>query len=356
MNALSDKAEGVRRAFRDQADACARLGSPFTQRLCNLLAERMDDTAAVFARVLSWPGDPSLRADSLPLRLCGALHGLVLAGRDAALAQAYPPNGAGDESLWQAVAAAARAHAPAILARLASPPQTNEVRRAAVLLPGFLEIARQYPGRPLIASELGASAGLNMNWDRYRYRLGDLAWGAADSPVLLAPEWRGKPVPAPAAAVSVAEKAGCDLNPLDASAPDDRLCLLSYIWADQADRLALARAALEMRDRFPVRVERADAVDWLARRLATPRAGAIHVVYHSIAWQYFPEAARQAGEVLLFAAGARATPEAPLAWLRFEDDGRGPGASLRLVTWPGGADRELARADHHGRWVEWHGP
>lgn len=349
------KAEEVRRAFRDQAGHCARLDSPFMQRLCALLADRLRHSNDVFAQVLQWPGRPDASHDALPLRLCGALHWLVLAGKNARLTHAYPPNHAADDALWQAVEAAAQAHAPAILMRLRSPPQTNEVRRSAVLLPGFLEIARRFPGRPFVTSELGASAGLNMNWDRYRYRLGTLAWGAPDAAVALAPDWRGDSLPDAPAELAVAERAACDLNPLDGRSPADRLRLLSYLWADQAERLALTRAALQTLERHPEPVERADAVQWLERRLAVPRPDVVHVVYHSICWQYVPKDAQTAGEALLRAAGARATERAPLAWLRFEEDGAGPGAGLWLTTWPGGADQTLARADHHGRWIDWRG-
>jgi hypothetical protein len=352
MAAPRTKAEEVRRAFRDQAGHCTRLDSPFMQRLCTLLADRLADSNDVFARMLQWPGRPDASHDAVPLRLCGALHWLVLAGLDARLAQVYPPNHAADDALWSAVETAAQAHEGTILARLESPPQTNEVRRSAVLLPGFLAIARRFPGRPLVTSELGASAGLNMNWDRYRHRLGALAWGAPDAPVALAPEWGGADLGERPAALTVAERAACDLSPLDGRSPDDRLRLLSYLWADQFERLALTRAALQMLERHPVQVERADAVEWLQRRLTEPRPDAVHVVYHSICWQYFPKDAQAAGEALLRAAGAE---RAPLAWLRFEDDGAGAGAGLRLTTWPGGTDRNLARADHHGRWIDWRG-
>jgi hypothetical protein len=254
------------------------------------------------------------------------MHWLVLAGVDAPLAQVYPPNPSADDALWSAVEDAAQAHGATILARLESPPQTNEVRRSAVLLPGFLEIARRFPGQSLVTSEPGASAGLNMNWDRYRYRLGALTWGEPDAAVVLAPDWRGAALPEPPAALTVAEKSACDLNPLDGRSPDDRLRLLSYLWADQTERLALTRAALQMLDRHPVQVERADAIAWLQRRLAVPRPDAVHVVYHSICWQYFPKDIQAAGEALLRAAGARATERAPVAWLRFEEDSAGPGA------------------------------
>lgn len=67
-------------------------------------------------------------------------------------------------------------------------------------------------------------------------------------------------------------------------------------------------------------------------------------------------AARARIETALAAAGARATAAAPLAWLRLEGDGTEPGAALTLTLWPGGATRLLARADYHGRWIDWRGP
>lgn len=347
-----DPVDAVRAGFRGQAAACAKLGSPFTARLCRLFADRVVPANAVFARILSWPGDIGPARDSVPLRLCGALHELMLAG-DEVLRAAYPPNDAGDDALWSAILETLRRHESLVLTRLDSPPQTNEVRRSAVLLPGFLEIARNFPGLPFVTSELGASAGLNMNWDRYRYRLGPLSWGDPVSPVSLSSDWRGAapPVPAP---LTVIERAGCDLDPLPVDAESGRRRLLAYIWADQTDRLAAARAALQVHARHPLTVERADAVDWLGRRLAVPRPGMVHVVYHTIMWQYLPSESQAAGEALLRAAGARASADAPLAWLRLEGDGSDQaGAALRLTIWPSGSDRLLARADFHGRWIEW---
>ena len=49
-----------------------------------------------------------------------------------------------------------------------SPPQTNEIARSAMLLPGFLAIARE-AGLPLDICEIGSSAGLNLLFDRFAY-------------------------------------------------------------------------------------------------------------------------------------------------------------------------------------------
>ena len=102
-------------------------------------------------------------------------------------------------------------------------------------------------------------------------------------------------------------------------------------------------------------VDRGDALDWLPGRLAAARRGRLHLVFHTIAWQYLPAEARARGEAILSRAGARATPEAPLARFAMEADG-GRGAALRLTLWPGGETLDMGRADFHGRWVEWRPP
>lgn len=345
-------ADTIHAAFRHQASACMTLGSPFTARLCQLFAERQLPGGAVAYRLLNWPGDPRPSADSLPLRIAGCLHALVLEGRDALLATAYPPGAADDDTLWSMVEQACDIHADFLLTRLNSPPQTNEVRRSGALLPGFLTIANLF-GKPLVLSEIGASAGLNLHWDRYRYSLGDRTWGDPASSVRIEPEWRGNPPPN--GAVSVAQRAACDLNPLDPGNTDDRLRMLSYIWADQEDRLARTRAALTLASNNQLKVEKADAMDWLRVRLGKTFAGATHVIFHTIAWQYLPKVLQVEGERLLQDAGSRATAEAPLARLSLEADGGSDGASLTLQVWPSGEKREIGRADFHGRWVKWKG-
>lgn len=342
----------IRDAFLRQADACNTLGSPFTARVSRLHAERLEAGSAVADRILGWQGDPSPSADSVPLRIAGCLHALVLEGKAPQLAAVYPPHASDDESLWGAIHEAEHEHAGFILDRLASAPQTNEVRRSGALLPGFLLLGAMF-GKPLVLSELGASAGLNLQWDRYRFDLGGRTYGPEDSSVQIKPEWRGNPPPS--GDVTVSARAGCDLNPIDAADPAQRLRMLSYIWADQPDRLERTAHALDIAARDKLSVEKADAIEWLDRRLATPHPGAVHVIYHTIAWQYFPRALQDKGNALIADAGARATADAPLAHLSLEADGKPGGASLTLQIWPSGETKEIGRADFHGRWVDWKG-
>ena len=241
-------------------------------------------------------------------------------------------------------------HAAEIRPRLDTQVQTNEVRRCAALLGGFLAAARS-AGLPLRLLEIGSSAGLNLFWDRYRYALGPHRWGDPDCPLLLDAEWRGDP-PDLHAPVRVASRQGCDLFPLDVRDPAQLRRIESFLWADQVDRHRLLHAAAASLPPEGAPIERIGACEFLQRELATPTRGVATVLFHSHMWWYLPASDRKEVARCLEAAGADARPDAPLFWLRME----APGieyCEVRLRAWPGGEERLLARAHHHGRWVEW---
>lgn len=333
--------------FDKQADACLRLGSPFMHRLLTLCGQRLTAGDPVTDRLIAWPGDATALGDAIALRFAGALHALVLMGRDAGLASAYPPNSVDDDALWQAVSVAMATHRDHILHWLDSAPQTNEVRRSTAMITATQMLADRFPGLPFRISELGASAGLNLYFDRYALTLPDGTTRGAEAPVItLTPDWTG-PLP-PVAEVQIAERRGVDLNPLNPDDPDARLRLKSYTWPDQPDRLARLDAALSIAE--PV-VDRADAAAWLAQRLATPSPGVIDLVFHTIAWQYFPPATDAACRATLEAAGQRATPDAPLAHLWVEAEQGKSLATVLLHIWTGTGPKEtlyLGDMNPHG--------
>lgn len=337
-----------RRHAEAQAGFCHHMQAPFTARLCRLLGDRIDPSSPLGRRLDSWPGDPA--TDALVLRLTGGLHAAVLAGEAPALAAGYPPAPAPDDAtLWAAIAPLLEA--PDFAACLDSPPQTNEVMRSGPLAAGLLVVAAE-TGLPLSLVELGASAGLNLLPDHYRLELAGLVAGDLASSVVIAPSWAGGAPPD--VPLRVVARAGVDLNPLDPSDAGSRLRLLSYIWPDQPARLARMRAALAVAVREKPPVTKADAADFLDAR-GLPEAGVATVVMHSIAFQYFPAAVQRRIEARLCQAGAAATAEAPLGWLRYEmADPSNPGLpELRLTLWPGGADRLLAVGHAHGAELAW---
>lgn len=336
--------------FELQAKACDALGSPFTARICRATISVLDAGTETGRHILGWPGDPG--ADALSLRLAGGLHALVLSGTDKALAAAYPPNEVDDGRLRMTLAAVLQRHDATLLLSMASPPQTNEIGRSAMLLPGFLFIARKY-GLPLAIREIGSSAGLNLNFDRFHYRYGPLEWGDDGSPVRLSPEVRGNPPPLEGA-LSVASREGCDIAPVDLADPARLLGLRSYIWADQTARLERLDAAIRVAARFPNRIATADAAGFIKKSLAERAPGQAFVLFHSIMWQYMPEATKSAIENSMREAGAEATDNSPLAWLRMEPlEPKARHATLSLTSWPGGQSGHLAYCDYHGRWIEW---
>ncbi|PRY25404.1 hypothetical protein CLV78_102582 [Aliiruegeria haliotis] len=342
-------ADAVRASFAEQAPTLERLGSPFMGRLMRLLAERLAPGTPISDKVLAWKGDPRAAADNVSLRLAGGLHALVISNTEPELASAYPPNDVSDDVLWSAIDSAFRRHSDTLSPWLDRPPQTNEVRRAAALIPALHLLARE-TGKPLAVWEVGCSAGLALRMDRFHLSAGSTSYGPGESAVRLRPDWTGAP-PAPSR-IEIVDRQGVDLSPLDPADPEHRLRLLSYLWPDQPDRRALTKAAISVALETPARIQKADALDWLARTLPTRREGVATLLFHTVAWQYLPPKARARGEAMIAAEGARATPDSPLARLSLEGDGE-PQAALTLQVWPGGRCRHLGRADFHGRTVEW---
>ncbi len=335
-------------AWSRQIDWCADNGSPFTARVLEAAWADRERGGALAALLPGWSGDAG--ADAVPLRVAGALHALALSGRDAPLAALYPPREEPGD-LAHAVAAAMAKHRDVIAAYLAVAPQTNEIGRSAVLLPGLAEVAR-ITGLPLATFEIGASAGLNQLWHHYRYALGDVAWGDASSAVLIRAEWQGAAPKLPEH-IDVASHAACDVSPIDLQADGAALRLMSYVWPDQRERLLRLHAAIALAQRLQVHVDAADALTWTQDVLATQRTGCATVIYHSVMWQYLPEPTRNGLRGLIEATGAHATRDAPLAWLAFEPPDNDARMLLTLTLWPGGERRVLAEAHPHGQWVRW---
>lgn len=339
-------------AFERQAVVCGEMGAPFTARLNRVLGAHLDDTTTLGRRVLGWP-QATLRGDLVPLRCCAALNLKVRAGAAPALAALYPPHSAhADTALSAAIADTITHHDTSLTAFLDSPPQTNEVARSGVLLAGFLSISAA-TRMPLALLELGASAGLNLMFDRYAFDLGEgRTWGPGEARVRIPCTWTGD-APSLAPPIAIVSRAAVDLRPISASAPEDRERLLAYIWPEQIDRVARIEAALDLLAAEHVAVEAEDAVTWAKRALAAPQAeGICRVVYHSVFLQYLPQEARHLLRSLLEAAGAAATPQRPFAWLAMEAAPDAPmTCQLTLRLWPGGERRVLAQVDWHGKWA-----
>jgi len=335
-----------------QQRACELAGSKLYARI---LAAMADDarTGGPCLRILE-PWSANAMADAVPLRFLAAVHALVLTGAAPELARHYPSAGGTDDAdPVPAFLAAVEAHEEAIAGSMHLAVQTNEVGRSAALFGGLHAVARRW-GLPLRQLEVGASGGLLLRWDRYGYRTGDgFAWGPQDGLVFDDP-WTGGP-PALAERLEVAERLGCDQAPIDPTTEAGAVRLRSFLWPDQLDRLHRLDQAIAVAREVPVTVDEADAADWVEAQLSSPAPGRATVVHHSIVLQYLPRPTFERLRAAIEAAGARATPDAPLHWLRMEP--AGDVADVRMTTWPGrsgGSDEELlATTGYHGPPVSW---
>jgi hypothetical protein len=344
----------LRTALEWQSTFCRSSGSPFSALVLDQIREGLRQ-GGPYARAFEPWAEAETRAifdDAALLRLLAAFHYLALSGKAPALTAIYPPNslppsGKLGDALW----AAAEAHQAVLAGFMASPPQTNEVNRSLCLVGGFLTVAKE-TGLPLRCLELGASAGLNMNWDRYAYRFADGAgWGDAASPVQLQGEWEGAAPPLGPALIN--ERLACDQNPIDVADEDMALRLQSYVWPDQTQRLERLRAAIALKREIGGVPDRADAAVW-AEAHAHPGPGLATVIYHSVFLQYPPPQTQARIVAAIERAGAEAVEDAPVAWLAMEPDPTDPTVmAVTLRLWPGGALRRLALVHPHGAWVRW---
>jgi len=344
--------------FAWQSRACAALGSGLH---AVLLARAADDVRAggpCADAVAGYEDAPG--PDAIALRFVGGVHALVLAGRAPALAGYYPSVGGvfepdrpeAVEACWQAFRAAVAAELPWVRDWMTRPPQTNEVGRSNLLVTGLLWAARSTP-LPIRLFELGSSAGLNLRPEQFRYLADGFSWGPADSPVRLAGAWRGDPPAWLAGAgtaqpeLTVAERRGCDLTPIDPLSEGGALALRAYVWADQDARFTRLDGALRLAAATPVRVEAIGAAEFLAG--VELRPGTLTVVWHSIMRQYVPaeEWARVDAELTRLA--AESTPEAPFVYIAFEPERVGERFPFRLSVRQGQDERVvLAEANPHG--------
>lgn len=235
---------------------------------------------------------------------------------------------------------------------LARRTQTNEVGRCAILLPLLAALPQ-----PLALLEVGASAGLCLLVDRYRYDYGRGIVGQENSPVLLHCEPRGSSTPMPNGLPEVVWRAGIDLDPVDPRDESATRWLEALVWPGEGDRLARLRAAIEVARQDPPRVLKADLRSDLSEIIAEVPSGATLVIFHSAVLAYVPSEDRDAFAAEVARLGA--------VWVANE------GAEVLPAVRRQVGDNELAEhqghfllsrdgnpiawADPHGSWLHWRG-
>ncbi|MBK9070396.1 MAG: DUF2332 domain-containing protein [Myxococcales bacterium] len=311
-----------------------------------------------------------------PNLLFAAVHDLLLSGMSHPLAAYYPSITAtslpADRTTIGHFRDFCLSHRSQLTERIETRhTQTNEVRRSIALLPIMQQMSLD---GPIALVEVGASAGLNLLVDRYRYRYGVGAWvGAPDSSVAIECESRGHAVPFQVDPPRIGYRLGLDSHPLDATRADDARWLMACVWPEHLERQSLLSAALGVARTHPPRLIAGDAIHALEATIAEVPDHLPICLFHSATAAYFTDS-----ECAAFASTIdRIASQRPLHWVSLEGGAvQSFGARLpfeRLfsrrandlptdifgllghATWRDGhrTDELLARVDMHGRWIEW---
>lgn len=352
--------------FRDAALGC-RDDSPVNYELLSAAA---DDLAAggVTAQVMA--GCESDRGTTVPaLRFAGAVHRLVLEGKVPTVAKHYRTAGGSPRpgQIWDDVEPALRKYLPELRQRVRmSQTRANEPGRNAPLYGGLL-VASQWAARAagregafiVRLLEAGAGAGLNLRPERIAYPLPDgTVLGDPDSSVRIDPRWTGLPPADLTEPVRIAQRAGCDEEPIDPGTREGELRLCSSIWPDQVERGRQLSQTIALAAADGVRVDQAAGGDWLAAKLSQPRKGMLTVVWHVVSWQNIRHGERARGMAVIAEAARRSDHEAPLALLVY-DPRRVPGHhephryDLLLRLWPADIALRLGYGHGHGVPFTW---
>ena len=231
--------------------------------------------------------------------------------------------------------------------------QTNEVARCSYLRPAFAFIADESHGRPLSLVDVGASAGLNLLWDRYGYDYkGHGLTGETSSPVRIAVEVRGnnRP-PITHDSPSVAFRTGIDLNPVDVTDPDSALWLRALVWPGHERRADQLQAAMALASSDPPAVVAGDALTVLPAISDGVPTRTTLCIFHNHALNQFSQEDRR-----LFSTLVDECSQDREVYLLSAEGRRGQNfVNLDLARIRNGdrSVRELAKVDPHGKWLEW---
>jgi hypothetical protein len=226
------------------------------------------------------------------------------------------------------------------------------VRRSWTLLPCFLELARRTGAATFDLIELGASAGFNLNWDRYRYRYAEGRWGAAGGLLELDGEERAR-VPAELLSLAprVRRRVGVDLDPVDVTTEAGALRLRSFVWPEQPGRMERLERAIEAVRRDPPQLVRGDLVEALPGLLDARAPDVLTVVFQTAVLGYLDDKGWAREQEALAEAGRDGS--LAFVWTARPADGVHDYWGLWLRHWPGGGPELVWHADFHGAWLRW---
>jgi len=136
--------------------------------------------------------------------------------------------------------------------------QTNVINRCAYLLPIFSKIIAD-EDRPTTIIDIGTSAGLTLNFDKYEYWYNDQkVFG--DSKVIVKSDILGPVIPKIYSISHPVFKIGIDQNLIDPSDEDEILWLEALVWPDQMERFVAMEEALKLKELKDIKFVRGETI------------------------------------------------------------------------------------------------
>ena len=223
--------------------------------------------------------------------------------------------------------------------------QTNEPHRCASILP----ILAQFE-EPLALVEVGASAGLCLLPDHYRYDYGQGVVGSSGPVFKCASQG---PVPIPERLPKIMWRRGLDTHPLSLESADNVRWLECLIWPEHTDRRERFAEAVVVAKQHPILIQEGDLRSDVESLLSQAPGDSRIVVFHTTVLAYLT----RRSEIDDFAKSMRAngvtwisneapevlgtSPKEPTSFKK-----KGP-LVLSLDGEP------VAFSSPHGRWLHW---
>lgn len=306
----------------------------------------------------------------LPVLLFAAVHDLLLDDPSVELARWYPNltvdhRSPADRALMPTFTGFVEANRAAIERLVATrTTQTNEVGRCALLVPALGLLGPEIG--PIGLLDVGASGGLNLLLDRYRYHYrcddGQVTDVGGRSRVVITTAVTGM-LPVPSHLPVITRRCGLDRHPIDVTDHREAKWLEACVWPDQIDRFERLVAAIDIVRQDPPELLTGDAVTELAPAIERVSDSAHPVVVNSWVLNYLSPAERVAYLAELDSIGA----ERYLSWIYAEapvlipELPTGPDPAdphrtvLSMARWRNGERtvEHLATCHPHGFWIHW---
>ena len=231
--------------------------------------------------------------------------------------------------------------------------QTNALNRTAYLMP---ILSHLYGGQQINIVDVGTSAGLNLNMDKYEFHYND-KYTFGDSAVKIRSEIREGQLPEFTEKVLLNHKIGIDQHPLDLNDKENEKWLKALIWADLTERLERLEKAITIAKKEKLDLRKASKIAEFETILQSVDSSLPIVVYHTHVLYQFKLEQREQFWNLIDDIGSKreltyiAAEGSPI----FKTDYKRKGVLVELNQYTSGKKktRVLAETNGHANWIKW---